>query len=324
MNHQYLRPTSLDALVEATARPGTVVLAGGTDLVPHLRSGLLSASRLVSISAVEELNEINFDANHIYIGGGVRLCDLIADESLAQLYPVIPEALAQIGAPQHRNQATIGGNLCLDTRCFFFNQSRQWRAAAGFCLKHQGSQCHVAPKGRGCYAVVSSDGAGLFCALNARINLVSSMGRREMALSDFYRCDGLNHLDLLPGEILTEIHLPVPAPGTRAVYHKLRTRKSFDFPMLGVAAVATLTGQRFQSLRIVLVAVESKPLLVDGEEQGWTGRPLQAQLLKQIEDHCFKLAHPMQNTFGVLAWRKKMVRVLVNRALSSLIEGESS
>ncbi len=318
---EYLRPGSMSELLEAMACPDSMVLAGGTDIVPHLRSGLVQASKLVSIRDVPELSRIIFAEDHIHIGAGVRLQELIDHPRLETLYPVISKGLALIGAPQHRNQGTIGGNLCLDTRCYQLNQSLPWRDSLGFCLKHEGTLCHVAPKGRGCYAVMSSDGTPVFAVLDTTVHLASRSRTRSLPLISFYKNDGCDHLDIRPGEVLTHLTIPLPGKGFRANYQKLRARNSFDFPMLGVAAAAEMDGNIFRTLRFVLTAVESNPIYVDGAREGWTGKAPDATLISQIQDHCFKHARPMQNTFGVLAWRKKMVPVLVKRACEALQEG---
>lgn len=253
-----LRPTSLDDAVAALSQPGARALAGGTDLLPNLRRGLGEPAALVDLTAVGAFSDIRAEDGALRIGAGVTL------ETLAE-HPAVPAVLAKaalaVAGPSHRAAATLGGNLCQDTRCVFYNQSAWWREANGWCLKYRGDLCHVVVKSDRCYATYHGDVAPALMVLDARAELAGPAGRRDMPLADLFAESGAAHLALMPGEVLAAVLVP-PAEDWRADYAKVRIRDAIDFPLAGVAAALRLHGGRLTGLRVAITGAASAPLSV--------------------------------------------------------------
>src|SRR5213594_823874 len=227
--------------------PGAMLVAGGTDLLPNMKRRQQVPGTLVGLRRVAELRTITRGAtlsgspandDELTIGAGVTLTELVRDGRIRQGCGALWQAAAQIATPHLRNMGTLGGNLCLDTRCNYYDQNYEWRKAINFCMKKDGEICWVAPSSHRCWAVQSSDCAPVMAAIEAKVKLVSSSGERWILAAELYNDDGIRHLSKRPDELLTEIQLP-PANGWRAVYWKLRRRGSFDFPVLGVAVWMT-------------------------------------------------------------------------------------
>ncbi|MFP5379137.1 MAG: FAD binding domain-containing protein, partial [Vicinamibacteria bacterium] len=216
-----------------------------------------------------------------------------------------------------RNMGTIGGNLCLDTRCTYYDQTYDWRKAIDFCMKKDGTTCWVATSSDRCLAVSSTDTAPALMALGATVTLVSASGTREVAVEDLYVNDGMYYLTRRADEILTTVRLP-KADGWRSTYWKLRRRGAFDFPVASVAAAARFDGDRIVEARIVLGAVASRPLVVPEAAARLAGQALTDDLIAEVADVAYGPAKPMDNTDFELVWRKKMVRPLVVSALREL------
>ena len=234
-----------------------MLIAGGTDLVPNMKRRHQTPATLVSLRRVEELRKSNGS-----LGACLTLTEIVESARIRERYRGLWQAAAQIATPHLRNMGTLGGNLCLDTRCTYYNQNYEWRQAIDFCLKKEGETCWVATASKRCVAVSSTDSAPALIALGAKVKLVSVSGEREVALADLYRNDGIDYLSRKPDEILTEVVLP-EAEGWRSTYWKLRRRGSFDFPVLGVAAAVKMKGDTVEEARIALGAVASRPFLVD-------------------------------------------------------------
>lgn len=253
-----LRPTSLDDAIAALGQPGARPLAGGTDLLPNLRRGLGEPATLVDLSGIAGLDEIRSGDGALRIGAGVTL------EAMAE-HPAVPMVLAAaalaVAGPSHRAAATLGGNLCQDTRCVFYNQSAWWREANGWCLKYRGDKCHVVVKSDRCYATYHGDVAPALMVLGARADLAGPAGRRQMPLADLFAESGAAHLALMPGEILAAVLLP-PLDDWRADYVKVRIRDAIDFPLAGVAAALRLDDGRLTGLRVAITGAASAPLSV--------------------------------------------------------------
>ncbi len=250
-----IRPATVAEAVAALARERAQVLAGGTDKLVQLRRGLAVPDVLVDIGAISEMQGIAAEGAGLRIGAAVTLASL-AHDPLARAYASVTEAAASVAAPGHRAVATIGGNLCLDTRCLYYNQSHWWRQSNDFCLKYQGTVCHVAPRGNRCRAAFSGDLAPALMVHGATLEIAGPEGRRHVPLAAFYVEDGAAFLTLAPGELLVAIHLPAPAGPS--VYAKLRVRKSIDFPLAGVALARTERGYD-----IALTGTNSCPKMVE-------------------------------------------------------------
>lgn len=322
---RYHAATSIDDAVAALAGggPRAAILAGGTDLVPNMKRRQQTPELLVSLRGVHELQGIESNGE-LTIRAGTLLSDVVAD-ARATSFSALHRAVAQIATPLIRNTATLGGNLCLDTRCNYYNQSYEWRKAIDFCKKaphgeavlepDAASTCWVAPSSPRCWAVASSDAAPALIALGARITLRSAEGEREIALESLFNDDGMAYLTKRPDELLTTIR--VPSRDVRSTYWKLRRRGSFDFPVLGVAAALRLHGDVVEEARVVLGAVASRPLLLS-ESQLLIGRALGDDVIEEFAEKASTHAKPLDNTDFQMTWRKAIAKSYLTGVLREL------
>jgi 4-hydroxybenzoyl-CoA reductase subunit beta len=296
--------------------PDAMLVAGGTDLLPNMKRRQQVPSTLVGLRQIEELKQIS-NGDGVRIGAGVTLAALLGDERL-RAYTALRQAAVQIATPHLRNMGTIGGNICLDTRCNYYDQNYEWRKAIDFCMKKDGETCWVATSSPRCLAVSSTDTAPALIALGAAVTLASADGARTVPLTDIYRNDGIHYLTRRPHEILATVQLP-GVVGWRSTYWKLRRRGSFDFPVLSVAAAVKLSRDgTVEASRIVLGAVASRP--VEAPEAGavLVGGPLSDAQIAQAADAAARPARPMDNTDFSLVWRKRVTRDFVGYALREL------
>ena len=313
---RYHAPTSL---IEAASRladaPGeTMILAGGTDLIPNMKRRQQEPRVLIGLRQIAELRTIENGAG-FRIGAGVTLTDLAHDARIQRACPGLFQAAAQVATPHLRNMATIGGNLCLDTRCTYYDQSYEWRQAINFCMKKDGKTCWVATSSPRCLAVSSTDTAPMLQALGASVRLMSATAERSIGIADLYANDGMHYLTRQPNEILADITVPDPA-GWRSAYWKLRRRGSFDFPVAAAAVAAKIGGDgQIEDVRIVLGAVASRPMASPAAETLLRGARLTDEAIAAAADAAYAVAKPMDNTDYELVWRKKMIRALVTYAL---------
>jgi len=310
-------PSTIEEAVALLAEDGTLLAAGGTDLVPNLkRRQYPGADTIVSLRRIGDLRGVQVDED-----GSVRIGALTTLASIAEDLR-IPEAVrlaaGSVASPQIRNQGTVGGNLCVDTRCDWLNVPDTWRQAAEPCLKTGGEMCWVAPAKKDCWAVSSSELAPMMFALDAEVHLVGPGGKRSIPVDALYLDNGMAHLSKAADEIITHIVIP-PAYGVRATYRKLRRRGSIDFPILGVAAAIRLddTG-RCKTARLVLGAVASAPLSVRAAEEALVGRTYDDDAIADAAEEARKLARPLNNTDLTSRYRKRMIPVFVRRALEDL------
>jgi len=318
----YRQPKTLpEALaMKGDAGPDGMYVAGGTDLYPNMKRRHQEPKTVISLMAVQELRadgRMGGSADGMTLGAGILLNDLSAHPTIRRSAPAVGVAAALVSTPLLRNMGTLGGNLCLDTRCNYYNQSYEWRKAIDFCMKKDGAICWVAPSSPRCWAVSSSDVAPVMVAIGAEYVLVGPAGERVVPAGRFYHNDGINYLTKQPDEILTAVRLPAPN-GWDAVYHKLRRRGSFDFPVLGVAAWARWEGKKIADARIVLGGVASYPQEVVEAGAALRGSSLQAEAISAAAQAAFQPSKPMDNTDFDLSWRKQMTRVWVTRALEEL------
>jgi 4-hydroxybenzoyl-CoA reductase subunit beta len=317
-SYRYLSPKTVQeaAALLAESPADTMLLAGGTDLIPNMKRRQQVPSTVIGLRGVAELSEIN-ERDGLEIGAGVTLTALIRDPRIRSSYPALWQAVAQVATPLLRNMGTIGGNLCLDTRCTYYDQSFEWRQSINFCMKKDGDTCWVATSSDKCLAVSSTDSAPALIALGASVRLVSASGERVIPVGDLYANDGMYYLTRRPDEILTTIRLP-KSDGWRSTYWKLRRRGSFDFPVAAVAAAARFDGDRVAEARIVLGAVASRPLEVTAAASRLNGQALTDDVIASAADDAYAVAKPMDNTDFELVWRKKTMRSLVTSALREL------
>jgi 4-hydroxybenzoyl-CoA reductase subunit beta len=307
-----------------------MLIAGGTDLVPNLKRRQVAPNLLVGVRHLRELRRVR-NGKGLELGSAVRLAEIAADRKVLRHYPALARAAGQVATPQIRNLGTLGGNLCLDTRCTYYDQSAEWRQAIDWCMKAPGATgghactaptgdaiCWVATSSPRCWAVSSTDTAPALIALGARVTLVSVDGEREIPLEELYADDGMAYLTRRPDEILTSVRLPAAEPAWRSTYWKLRRRGSFDFPVLGVAAAVRIgAGGVVADARVVLGAVASRPVLVP-EASSLVGGALADDAIENVAAAAADHATPLDNTDLAYAWRKKMVGPTVAAALREL------
>ncbi len=321
-------PSSVAEAAEILARDpqNTRIVAGGTDLWPNMKRRHQSAERVISMAKIPQMRGITGDGSDVVtIGALTTLRDICDSTMLATKYPGFARAVASISAPALRNTGTIGGNLCLDTRCTYYNQSEEWRQSIDCCLKERGDVCWVAPGSKRCWATSATDSAPVLCALGAKVKLVSAQGERILLLKEMYIDDGISYLAKRRDEILTEVILP-PAADVRSTYWKLRRRGSIDFPVLGVGATVTLDDNHVvKACSIYLGAVRSAPTEAKDAQEFLVGKKLDAEVIAEAASLARKPAAPLDNTDFVVAWRKSMVERYVDGALRELagIEGKT-
>lgn len=316
----YHRPTSLaEALALLGEHAGDVIpIAGGTDAMPNMKHRLLTPSHLVGIKGLPELKGIEVRDGHLVIGAAETLTTVANHPLVLQHAPSLARAAGLVAGPQLRNMGTIGGNLCLDTRCTFYNQTHFWRKALGFCLKKDGTVCHVTKVGKKCVAAHSADTPPALMTLGAVAELASADGVREVPVADFFVADGVWNTVRRPDEIVTRIRVPLPPPGLRATFLKLRQRRSIDFPLLNVAVAAELEGDVVRDLRIVVSALGSRPRALAGLEKIAIGERLTDDVVEAVAERAFQQCHPLDNIIVDPDWRRAMVPVYVRRALNEV------
>jgi 4-hydroxybenzoyl-CoA reductase subunit beta len=299
----YRAPSSLGeaARILAGEGPNAMLIAGGTDLLPNMKRRQMAPRVLVSVRNIPELKR-----NGAILGSGMTLTEIVRKPELPR---GLRQAAAQVATVHLRNMGTIGGNLCLDTRCNYYNQNYEWRKAIDFCLKKDGDICWVATASKRCVAMSSTDCAPALLVLSTKVKLVSASGERKLALEEFYNNDGIDYLRRRPDEILTE----VSCANVPSTYWKLRRRGAFDFPVLGVAAA-----MHDGSARIALGAVASRPFLVDSANKFLGGRELSDEVIEEAGHLVASRAKPMDNADLDLYWRKDVTAAFVGYALREL------
>jgi 4-hydroxybenzoyl-CoA reductase subunit beta len=328
-----LNPRSLDEVIAArAANPQSMPLGGGTDLVVNIRRGIVAPPVLIDMNRVPELHAIKADANALEIGASVRLSELAVNAGVIEHYPVVAQAAAHIAGPTQRNMGTVGGNLCLDTRCIFYNQSEWWRDANHHCLKTTGTICHVAPKSRGvCFATFSGDLAPALLTLGAEVDIAGPAGRRTIPLEKLYigfarqdvpvtetQGDGKFYLSLRPGEIVTAARVK-NTPGLRSAYDKIRIRRSIEYPVAGVAVALRNDNRNLADLRIAFTGTNPRPVLLAGTRE-LCGGPLDERVTKGLDALVRDQIMPMKTTFTPGHYRRRVAGVLARRLLTRLFE----
>lgn len=311
-----LRPTTIDEATRALADEGAQPLAGGTDLLPNLRRGIGAPRALVDLTALPALDAIALQADgSLRIGATATLAAIAAHDTLRADWPALAKAASLVAGPTHREAATLGGNLCQDTRCVFYNQSEWWRGGNGWCLKYRGDQCHVVVKNDRCYATYHGDVAPALIALNASAEAIGPAGPRTLPLHALFVEDGKLRLTLAPGEWLTAVVVPPPA-GWRADYAKARVRDAVDFPLAGAAVALKRDGDRLAGLRVVITGTNSAPLVVPTE--ALFGRPWDADAAQALTQAVRATANVLATTVAPVKYRRRMLLALVRRLVDDL------
>src|SRR6202050_3029207 len=326
-----VHPRTLDELVAARAsNPESRLLGGGTDLVVNIRRGIVAPPLLIDVNGVDELRAIKADARVLEIGASVTLAELAAHPDVVRHYPVVAQAAAPIAGPTHRHMGTVGGNLCLDTRCIFYNQSEWWRSANDHCLKTTGEICHVAPKSRGvCFATFSGDLAPALLALDADIDIAGPAGPRTMPLADLYigyarqdepvtdtRGDGKYFLSLRPGEFVSAVRAKNTAD-LRSAYDKIRIRHSIEYPVTGVAVALRRDGDKLADLRIAFTGTNPRPVRLAGTA-ALCGGALDDGVLAGLDALVRDQIMAMKTTFTPGHYRRRVAGVLARRLVQRL------
>ncbi len=316
-----VRPRSVEEAVEFLGAHGSSastvqILAGGTDFIPSMRQKLFEPQYVLDLSGITAMRGISPRPDGgVEIGALTTLRAIERSSFLQQHYPVLTEAAATVASPVLRNMGTIGGNICLDTRCLWYNQSLTWRKGCGFCIKKDGDLCHVAPGGTKCWAVFSGDTPPALLCLSAEIEIANATGIRRVSLRDFYTGLGDNYRKLQPNELVTRIFLPASAADYQGVYRKLRVRGSIDYPLAGVAVVMKRSNGHVADARIGITAVNPAPLLVRGASEMLAGKAVDEALAEAVGDLAAKTAKPLTTSALTPEYRREMIRVFTKRAV---------
>jgi 4-hydroxybenzoyl-CoA reductase subunit beta len=322
--------TVADVLKLRAEHPEAQLLGGGTDLVVNVRRGIVAAPVLIEMNRVAELRAIRVDAGSLEIGASVTLAEIARHPGVVQHYPVVAQAAGSIAGPTHRNMGTLGGNLCLDTRCIYYNQSEWWRSANNHCLKTTGDICHVAPKSRGvCFATFSGDLAPALMTLGSEVDLAGPEGRRTIPLSELYigharhdgsaGGDGKHYLALRPGELVTAARAR-KVPGLRSAYDKIRIRRSIEYPVAGVAVALGRDGDTLADLRVAITGTNPRPVLLAGTRE-LCGGPLDDRVFRGLDALVRDQVMSMKTTFTPGTYRRRVAGVLARRLVQRLFAG---
>ncbi|MGB9465274.1 MAG: FAD binding domain-containing protein [Candidatus Acidiferrum sp.] len=317
---EFRAPRTIEEAARILDGEGTkaMPLAGGTDLLPNMKRRQQVPKTLMSLRYIESLNHIQLDHSGSRLGACVTLAEIAGDARFRNGLTALTQAASFVATPHIRNMATLGGNLCLDTRCNYYDQNYEWRKAINFCLKKDGDTCWVAPGSAKCMAVSSTDTAPALIALGARVRLISCAEEREVSLADLYNNDGLDYIKRRPNEILAEVLLD-SLHGWKSTYWKLRRRGSFDFPVLSIAAAARISVNGVvEEARIVIGSVASRPLVAAEAAKCLVGRALNADSIAEAAVLAARIAKPLDNTDFDMSWRKKVTGEFVTCALREL------
>lgn len=321
---QYVEPRSIKEAADFLNDHGleSKIIAGGTDLLPSMKQQIFRPKYLLNLCSLPDLDRMEFEeGTGLRMGALVRLRTLETDRLIREQYPVIAQAAEAVGSVQLRHMGTIGGNLSLDTRCTYYNQSNFWRSCRPKCIKMGGDICNAIGGGKKCFAIFSGDLAPALIACQAKIRLVSSSGERVLPLGELYTGNGAKPLATKPEEFLASIEVPAPEKNAYTAYLKYRIRKSIDFPLVSVASVLVMDKNKLcREARVVISAVGSRPEEVTAVRDLVSGKKLDGTLIGEAGELAFKMARPVANTASTPSYRKKMVKILVERALKQAAE----
>lgn len=319
-------PRTVDQALALLAEHGddAMLIAGGTDLVPNMKHKLFEPQLLVSLAGIDELRDVRETEGGIEIGAMTTLSELAEHELLIERYPALAQAVSLVAGPQLRNMGTLGGNVMLDTRCQWYNQTYFWRKSLGFCLKKDGDTCHVVKGGSKCVAAASNDSVPALMTLNAVLVLRGEQGERLVPVDEFWKADGIVNKKLEPGELLVAIRIPAPVDGHHGAYGKLRDRGSIDFPLLGMAVRVDLdSAGTVADADLVVTALQARPVRIKKVAEALLGqRPGTQDFADAVEAVCAQAAKqckPMPNIPGDHDYRRAMVPVYARRTLNAAV-----
>jgi len=321
---QYLAPKSIKEASSLLKTHGNkaIAVAGGTDLFVNLKNRLRNIEFIVDLKSIPKMDQVSFSkTDGLTIGAAATLRDLIENPTVRQNYPVLVQAAEAVGTPQLQYMGTVAGNLCLDNRCYYFNQSPLWHAGRDACWKLGGKTCYVVKGSKTCWAAYCGDTAPALIALGAKIKIADPVRSKTISLQDLYTGDGQNPNILKPGQFITEINVPPPAPNSGSAYMKLRRRQAIDFPLLGVAVKIQLDSKgNCADAQIALTAAERKPILI-AEAANLKGKALNDGALAEVLEAANSQAHPVDNLLGLPpSYRKQMVKIYLGRTIQQALK----
>ena len=319
----YFKPGSIEEVCSLLGeyKEEAKLLAGGTDLLIRMQQRLTTPRYIISLKGIPGLDYVNFEEqNGLRIGALATLAQLANSPLVKEKYPLLSQAAKQVGVPPLRQMGTIGGNICLDTRCIYYNQSYLWRKARSPCIKNGGDICYAVPGANRCFAVYQADLAPALIALEAKVKIIQRKGERVVTLGEFFTGRGESPFDLGPDELLAEIQIPPPKGKITGAYQKLRVREAMDFPLAGIAVAISLDGGGIcREAKVVLGAIASAPIRATQAEEVLQGRELKAEAVEEAAEEVFRNAHPVNNLSIEASYRRKMVRVLLKRAIEQTL-----
>ncbi len=320
----YVEPESLKEAAQFLQQkgPASRIMGGGTDILPSMKQRIYAPEYVVSLEAITDLGQIKFNENSgARLGPSVKLGSLASNLKIQKRFPILAQAARAVGSPQLREMGTLGGNLCLDTRCIYYNQSATWRSCRPACIKMGGKVCNAIGSGKKCFAVFSGDLAPALIALDARVVLLSAGKERTILLNDLYSGDGTRPLTIQSDEILAGVEIPGQSNGALGTYLKYRIRKSIDYPLASVATALSIDGpdKTCREARVVIGAVGRRPLRIKGIDALLKDKILNDALIEEASQLAFKAARPIENTAGSPTHRKLMIKVLVKKAFNQLL-----
>ncbi|HEY0494056.1 MAG TPA: FAD binding domain-containing protein [Candidatus Dormibacteraeota bacterium] len=315
---EYLRPKTVEEAAQRMVESGgrAMFVAGGTDVLPNLKRRQFDVSTLISLNAIDWGTDVEGDARSgMRISAGAKLDEIARHRMVLAGYRALAQACGAVSTPQIRYMGTMGGNLMVDPRCNYYNQTEAWRKAAGFCKKKDGDICLVAPSSPRCWAVSSSDSAPVAVALNAQVSLTGASGSRRIPAADLYRDDGIDYTTRRPDEVITSVELPGTSLTMTSAYWKLRRRPAFDFPILGVAIALDWEKGAVTGARGALGAVGSRPVEISASLAPLLGKQPDEELIAEVSEASDRRSRPLDNTDLTHYWRKRMTKVYIERAL---------
>jgi len=314
-------PSTVQDAAKAISKGNARLVAGGTDLWPNMKRRHQKAETVISLMSIPGLDTIGSSGSDIHIGGTATLANIIRDDKIRDRFPAFAKAVASISSPPLRNMGTIGGNLCIDTRCTYYNQTEEWRRSIDYCLKEEGTICWVATKSPRCWAHSASDSAPMLCALDATVKLESASGERVIPLADMYVDDGIDYLSKQADEILTEVTIPGTSDSNhcRSAFWKLRRRGSIDFSTMSVAAALWMDDDDIVTrASMYLGAVGPAPMPVAEVASVLVGNKISEEGINEVAHVAHKIARPMDNTDFAPSWRGKMTEQYAIAALREI------
>lgn len=322
---EYAEPDSIEECCKLLSEQGdkAQVLAGGTDLLMALKNRLKSPATIVDISRLSDLNQIHYsDKEGLKVGAMVTLRHFAKHPAVGEKYPLLAQAALAVGDPQLQAMGTVGGNLCQDTCCLYYNRQPMWRQSLDPCHKLGGKTCHAVKGSKNCWATYCGDLAPALLVLDASIKISGPNEDKVIALNELFSGDGQKPQTLSPDQLVTAIHVPPLQPQTGGTYLKMRVRKTIDYPLLGVAVGLTLkpSDHACEKLSVALTGVEKAPIFLDGKEALGKGRDL-AEAIESLAEDAYQQAHPINNTYGYSPkYRREMVKIYVKSAARQAIE----